>query len=297
MKYMVCFKQTSPHVQGSRCYSSGLNYRSMFRPVECLIAAWAAAGAPQAPEKDAAIHLRVRRVRIALPRASSPSADLSHYTVRVAHKLSIALAVLLLLACSVTVVWSALDLPPPLWILKYGPTPGCEPEGVTTVGGVEFIVIGPGIARVGSSWLAENGEWDFSDGDLVGRVLFPLKPEWGEPAAPSWEMPVHWVEFPEGFALAKTEITNAQYERFDPEHKRSESLTRRHGPGRERELEGREGVLRLAGEEVGPAGPAAERVGVGSRLPGASPHILHTFRLLAGSSIPSTRFMVVIFRS
>jgi formylglycine-generating enzyme required for sulfatase activity len=34
-------------------------------------------------------------------------------------------------------------------------------------------------------------------------------------------MPVHWVEFRRGFWIAKTEITNDQYERFDAHHERS----------------------------------------------------------------------------
>ncbi len=35
-------------------------------------------------------------------------------------------------------------------------------------------------------------------------------------------MPVHWVEFRRGFWIATTEITNAQYERFQPKNERSE---------------------------------------------------------------------------
>jgi formylglycine-generating enzyme required for sulfatase activity len=34
-------------------------------------------------------------------------------------------------------------------------------------------------------------------------------------------MPVHWVEFRHGFWIARTEITNAQYERFDRDHLRT----------------------------------------------------------------------------
>jgi len=34
-------------------------------------------------------------------------------------------------------------------------------------------------------------------------------------------MPVHWVEFRRGFWIAATEITNAQYERFEKAHERS----------------------------------------------------------------------------
>ena len=33
-------------------------------------------------------------------------------------------------------------------------------------------------------------------------------------------MPFHWVEFRDGFWIARTEITNAQYERFRKEHER-----------------------------------------------------------------------------
>ena len=33
--------------------------------------------------------------------------------------------------------------------------------------------------------------------------------------------PPHWVEIRKPFWIARTELTNAQYERFDPEHKRT----------------------------------------------------------------------------
>jgi formylglycine-generating enzyme required for sulfatase activity len=36
-------------------------------------------------------------------------------------------------------------------------------------------------------------------------------------------MRLHWVEFRRGFWIARTEVTNAQYERFQPIRKRSES--------------------------------------------------------------------------
>jgi formylglycine-generating enzyme required for sulfatase activity len=119
-----------------------------------------------------------------------------------------------LLLATVAVVWTGLPLPPPQWILKYGPAPGCEPQGTETVRGVEFVVIGPGIARIGSAWQAETGYSGRGDGDLLGRVAVPLGMGWTP--APSQEMPVHWTEFPRGFALAKREITNAQFEAFRP---------------------------------------------------------------------------------
>jgi formylglycine-generating enzyme required for sulfatase activity len=132
------------------------------------------------------------------------------------------LLVCLLFLATIAVVWTGVNLPPPLWILKYSPSPGCEPEGVETVGGIEFIVIGPGIARIGSSWAAENDWEGATSGDLLGRVARPTGLVWGEAAVPCEAMPVHWVEFPDGFALAKTEITNSQYEAYDPEHGRDD---------------------------------------------------------------------------
>ena len=106
-----------------------------------------------------------------------------------------------MLAGTAAVLWSGLNLPPPLWLLKYGPAPGCEPTGeVVPVEGVEFVVIGPGCLRIGST---------------------TLRLPWGIAPKPSIEMPVHYVEFPRGFAVARTQVTMAQYERFDPDYERS----------------------------------------------------------------------------
>jgi formylglycine-generating enzyme required for sulfatase activity len=128
---------------------------------------------------------------------------------------------------TVVVVWTGLLLPPPYWLLRYGLAPGCEPTGeVLFVEDIEFVVIGPGIARIGSSWLADEGRFGFTDGDLVGRVVRSAGIELGEPAKPSPEMPVHWVQFPKGYALAKSEVTNSQYELYRSDHERSP-----HSPG------------------------------------------------------------------
>ena len=139
------------------------------------------------------------------------------------NRLRLLLFGLPLLVGTAAVVWSGLGLPPAYWIVKYGPAPGCEPEGVETVEGVEFVVIGPGICRIGSAWLAEQEKWNLTAGDPLGRITNRTSLPWGEKPAASWEMPVHYVEFPRGFAIARTEITNAQYEAFDPDHQRSES--------------------------------------------------------------------------
>jgi len=72
------------------------------------------------------------------------------------------------------------------------------------------VVIGPGCSRMGSDARADRG-------DLPGRVCLPLGLPGGRPARPSREMPVHGVEFREGFAIARTEVTVAQYRRYRPE--------------------------------------------------------------------------------
>jgi formylglycine-generating enzyme required for sulfatase activity len=125
------------------------------------------------------------------------------------------LGLLLLLGGAAVIAWSLADLPPPGCLLRYGFSPGCEPTGDTvTLEGVEFVEIGPGISRMGSTLGARGGDW-------LGRICAPLGLPWGKSPVPSNEMPVHWVEFPRGFWIARTEVTNAQYERFDPGHERS----------------------------------------------------------------------------
>lgn len=135
------------------------------------------------------------------------------------RKLPIAAGVLLLLAGTIAVVWSGLAFVPIRFLWRYGPTPACRPTGeVIAIGDIEFVVIGPGCFRMGSNRLGKPGS-------AVGRAVRPLGIEWGEPVDPSPEMPVHWCEFPRAFALARTELTNAQFERYAPDHERS-----RHSP-------------------------------------------------------------------
>jgi formylglycine-generating enzyme required for sulfatase activity len=126
------------------------------------------------------------------------------------------LGLLLFVVAAGVIAWTLAGLPPPKYILRYGLSPGCEPTGETvTLEGVEFVEIGPGIFRMGSTKLAKGGDW-------LGRICAPLGLPWGEWPEPSDEMPVHWVEFPRGFWIARTEVTNSQYEHFDPGHERSE---------------------------------------------------------------------------
>jgi len=127
--------------------------------------------------------------------------------------------VVLLVVASVGLVlsaaWLLLAWPPPKFVLCYGLAPGCEPTGRTrTVEGVTFVEIGAGVFRMGSTHGA--------GGDLLGRVCASLGLPWGEQPEPTDEMPVRWIEFARGFWIAETEVTNSQFERFDPEHERSE---------------------------------------------------------------------------
>ncbi len=131
-------------------------------------------------------------------------------------RLVVGSVLLLFLAGVVVVAWTVAGLPPVRYVLRYGLAPGCEPTGeVKTVEGVDFVEIGPGISRMGSTHDEEGG-------DFLGKLCEPVGLPWGERPEPSDEMPVHWVEFRRGFWIARTEVTNAQYERFTPWHVRCE---------------------------------------------------------------------------
>ena len=130
------------------------------------------------------------------------------------RRLLLAALLVVLLPCG-WIVYRVAGFPPPRFILKYGLTPGCEPTGEKLViEEVEFIEIGPGIFRMGSTHAAKGG-------DPLGRICAVIGLPWGDQPEPSDEMPVHWVEFEHGFWIATTEVTNRQYERFRSEHTRS----------------------------------------------------------------------------
>jgi len=126
------------------------------------------------------------------------------------------LLIALFLVGVAVIAWTLAGLPPARYVLRYGVSPGCEPTGEkTTVEGVTFVEIGPGIFRMGSTHLAEGGDW-------LGKLCKPFGLPWGKQPEASDEMPVHWVEFRRGFWIATTGITNAQYGRFQEKHERSE---------------------------------------------------------------------------
>ncbi len=127
----------------------------------------------------------------------------------------IVLGVVAVLAVAGFAAWEGFGLPPGGFVLRHGFPPSGGPTGRTVeIEGVRFVEIGPGLLRMGS----KHG-WD--GGDLPGRLSAFVGLSWGRPPEPPTdEMPVRWVEIREAYWLAETEVTNAQYERFDPAHER-----------------------------------------------------------------------------
>jgi formylglycine-generating enzyme required for sulfatase activity len=124
--------------------------------------------------------------------------------------------VLLFLVSALAVLWSGFGWPPPRLILKHGFPPTGGPTGRTmTIEGVEFVELKPGYFRMGSHFLCKEG-------DLLGRICALLHLPWGKrPKHDGSECPPHWVEVCSPYWITRTEITNWQYERFDPNHQRS----------------------------------------------------------------------------
>jgi formylglycine-generating enzyme required for sulfatase activity len=133
----------------------------------------------------------------------------------VRRRLIIAAAVLTLLGVAGVLAWELADMPPLGFVLRYGYPSPMGPTGRTMeFEGVEFVEISPGYFRMGSHYFCDEG-------DVVGRISAAVGLPWGkQPRHRGGECPVHWVEFENGFWIARTEITNEQYERFDPEHER-----------------------------------------------------------------------------
>jgi formylglycine-generating enzyme required for sulfatase activity len=140
----------------------------------------------------------------------------------VLRRLIIAASVLLFLVLVLAALWNVLDWPPPRLILKYGFPPTGGPTGRTmTIEGVEFVELKPGYFRMGSHYYCEEG-------DLLGRICTTLHFPWGrKPSHDSQECPPHWVEIRRPFWIARTEITEEQYRRFDPTRQYANNAKRR----------------------------------------------------------------------
>jgi formylglycine-generating enzyme required for sulfatase activity len=111
--------------------------------------------------------------------------------------------------------WTALDLPPLRLVLSHGFPPAGGPTGrMKEIEGVRFVEIGTGYFRMGS-W------FQCTKGDALGRICKVFHLPWGkQPVEKGDEVAVHWVEIREPYWIADCEVTNAQYERFDPKHER-----------------------------------------------------------------------------
>ena len=114
-----------------------------------------------------------------------------------------------------TAGWLSLGRPPVTWVVRHGlPSAGGPTGRSVEVEGVRFVEIGAGYYRRGS----EHG---WARGDLLGRWSAKVGLPWGTaPGRPTDEMPVRWVEIGSAYWLAATEVTNGQYERYDPQHAR-----------------------------------------------------------------------------
>jgi len=158
------------------------------------------------------------RIRIhaehALPFSPVTVAGIGYHSGMRKRRINLIAVVLALLVCVTVIVWMVNDWPPPRLILKYGFPPTGGPTGnKRVIEGIEFVELKPGYFRMGSHYLCEEG-------DLLGWICAPFGLSWGIPPKHRNECPVHWVEFEEGFWIATTEVTNAQYERLVPEYER-----------------------------------------------------------------------------
>ena len=114
--------------------------------------------------------------------------------------------VMLLVLPGVVVVWAGLALPPPLWVLKYGPTPGCEPTGrKAIVEGIEFVEIGPGYVRVGRHYMCDLGVRVPTVGSL-GVLSYSHHS--------GFECPLRWTEVRHRFWAASEPLANWSREHF-----------------------------------------------------------------------------------
>jgi formylglycine-generating enzyme required for sulfatase activity len=133
----------------------------------------------------------------------------------VPRRLISSVTLLLFLVLLLAALWAGFDWPPAPLILRYGFPPTGGPTGRTmTIEGVEFVELKPGYFRMGSHFLC-------SKGNLLGRISAVLGLTLGEhPTHYSRECPPHWVEIDGAFWIGRTEVTNLQYERFEPQHER-----------------------------------------------------------------------------
>jgi formylglycine-generating enzyme required for sulfatase activity len=117
----------------------------------------------------------------------------------------------LLASCALLALSVSIDMPPSALLIRYGLVGSSVRNGrVENFDGIEFIEVHPGYFRMGSHDLCTPDS--FLDRILLMFQLSPAR----RSSHISPECPPHWVEIPRAFWMARTEVTNAQYERFRP---------------------------------------------------------------------------------
>ncbi|MCU0726030.1 MAG: SUMF1/EgtB/PvdO family nonheme iron enzyme, partial [Planctomycetes bacterium] len=123
-----------------------------------------------------------------------------------------------LLLGAAAITWQALDRPPLSLVAQYGLPPTGGPTGRTkTIEGVTFVELMPGYFLMGVR------DCGCDNGNLLGRLCASLGLPWGRPPChESSCSPPHWVEVDRSYWISATEITNEAFERFSPDHRRTD---------------------------------------------------------------------------
>jgi len=104
------------------------------------------------------------------------------------RRLILATVALVLLAGIVTILWTALDWPPPRLILKYGLPPTGGPTGrVWTHGENEFVQVSPGYRHLKRRIYDSRGSW-------LSNVCASIGLRWGSPSERNHDYEDRWVE-------------------------------------------------------------------------------------------------------
>jgi formylglycine-generating enzyme required for sulfatase activity len=126
---------------------------------------------------------------------------------------------------AVLIVWASFGGPPPGLLARHGlPWRGAPGARAEVHEGVEFVELPPGYLLTGSCCRCDRG-------DLRGRLSALLGFESGRaPRHALVECPRRWREVPITLFVARTEVTRAQFARFDPGRKWTSFSAGDHAP-------------------------------------------------------------------
>ncbi len=100
-----------------------------------------------------------------------------------------------------------------------------------TVEGVTFLELEPRYSFLGSHFRCTRGDVLSRFGGRFWLHWGGIHIDWGKPAEHDGrECPPRWVEGPPVFWMARTELTNSQFERYDPKHVRAPDSMRDNDP-------------------------------------------------------------------